>query len=47
LAPLIHEIAGPGDFVICLGAGNITQWANALPGELEKLLKPAARKARK
>jgi UDP-N-acetylmuramate--alanine ligase len=47
LPQLIHEIAGPGDFVICLGAGNITQWANALPGELEKLLKPTTRKARK
>ena len=45
LPRLIHEIAGPGDFVICLGAGNITQWANALPGELEKLQKPAQRKA--
>ena len=24
----------PGDYVICLGAGSITQWAYALPGEL-------------
>ena len=37
LAPLVHEIAEAGDFVICLGAGNITQWAQALPKELEKL----------
>ena len=37
LAGLVNEIAEPGDFVICLGAGNITQWAYALPGELEKL----------
>ncbi|MGE5148402.1 MAG: UDP-N-acetylmuramate--L-alanine ligase [Candidatus Eiseniibacteriota bacterium] len=46
LAPLVAEIAGPGDFVICLGAGSISQWANALPGELEKLLQPARRKGR-
>ncbi len=26
-----------GDYVVCLGAGNITQWANALPGELAAL----------
>jgi UDP-N-acetylmuramate--alanine ligase len=24
----------PSDFVVFLGAGNITQWAYALPGEL-------------
>ncbi|MEW6254750.1 MAG: UDP-N-acetylmuramate--L-alanine ligase [Pseudomonadota bacterium] len=34
LAGLIAGIAKPGDYVICLGAGNITQWAYALPGEL-------------
>ncbi len=34
LASLIAGIARPGDFVVCLGAGNITAWANALPGEL-------------
>ena len=26
-----------GDYVVCLGAGNITQWAYALPGELKAL----------
>jgi UDP-N-acetylmuramate--alanine ligase len=46
LPELIHEIAGPGDFVICLGAGSISQWANALPGELEKLHQPARRRGR-
>ena len=46
LPQLIHEIAGAGNFVICLGAGSITQWANALPGELEKLHRPARRKGR-
>jgi len=35
LAPLVARIASPGDLVICLGAGSITQWANALPGELK------------
>ena len=30
-------IAKPGDFVVCLGAGTITQWAAALPGELTAL----------
>ena len=35
IAPIVREIAGPGDFVVFLGAGNITQWAYALPGELE------------
>jgi UDP-N-acetylmuramate--alanine ligase len=38
LAPLIAKIAKPGDFVICLGAGSITQWAHALPKELEALM---------
>ena len=34
LAPLIASLVAPGDFVVCLGAGNITAWAAALPGEL-------------
>jgi UDP-N-acetylmuramate--alanine ligase len=34
IAPMIREIARPGDFVVFLGAGNITQWAYALPKEL-------------
>jgi UDP-N-acetylmuramate--alanine ligase len=42
LAGLIKGIAKPGDYVICLGAGNITQWAYALPGELEALGEKAA-----
>jgi UDP-N-acetylmuramate--alanine ligase len=37
LATMIQSLARPGDYVICLGAGNITQWAYALPGELEAL----------
>jgi len=37
LAKLIAEIAEPDDFVIFLGAGSVSQWANALPGELAAL----------
>ena len=37
LASIVRRIAQPGDFVVCLGAGNITQWAYALPGELKAL----------
>lgn len=37
LAPLIAARAGSGDYVVCLGAGNITQWAASLPGELQAL----------
>ena len=37
LPSVIADIAGEGDFVICLGAGNITNWAHALPGRLEAL----------
>jgi UDP-N-acetylmuramate--alanine ligase len=37
LAGVIRGLAGHGDFVVCLGAGNITQWAYALPGELKAL----------
>jgi UDP-N-acetylmuramate--alanine ligase len=34
IAPLVRDLAKPGDFVVFLGAGNITQWAYALPKEL-------------
>ena len=34
LARLVREQARPGDMVICLGAGSISTWANALPGKL-------------
>ncbi len=37
LAGMIAEIAKPGDYVVCLGAGSITNWAYALPGELAKI----------
>jgi UDP-N-acetylmuramate--alanine ligase len=37
LAATVAAIARPGDLVVCLGAGNITAWANTLPGELDAL----------
>ncbi|MDB5640831.1 MAG: murC, partial [Hyphomicrobiales bacterium] len=30
----VREMAKPGDYVVFLGAGNITQWAYALPDQL-------------
>ena len=38
LPDLIVKLAEPGDLVVCLGAGNITAWANALPGQLQRRL---------
>jgi UDP-N-acetylmuramate--alanine ligase len=35
LAGIVADLAKPGDFVVCVGAGNITAWANALPSELK------------
>jgi len=37
LTTAVHEMAQPGDMVVCLGAGSITNWANALPAELAQL----------
>jgi UDP-N-acetylmuramate--alanine ligase len=37
LAGMVNAIARSGDYVVCLGAGSITTWANALPGELAAL----------
>ncbi len=39
LERLVREQARPGDMVVCLGAGTISAWANALPG---RLAQPAA-----
>jgi UDP-N-acetylmuramate--alanine ligase len=44
LPELIAELAKPGDFVVCLGAGSITYWANTLPADLEALGKKSAKK---
>src|SRR5215208_7209979 len=37
LAGLVKGLAKPGDYVVLLGAGNITQWAYSLEGELKAL----------
>lgn len=34
LAPKVRNIATKGDIVLCLGAGSISAWANALPEQL-------------
>src|SRR4051812_7108614 len=41
LARIVARLARAGDVVVCLGAGSITQWAYALPGELAALGKVA------
>jgi UDP-N-acetylmuramate--alanine ligase len=40
LPALVDRIAGDGDMVVCLGAGSITNWANALPAQLAALRGP-------
>ena len=40
LPRLVREEAQAGDLVVCLGAGDITTWAYALPGQLEALARP-------
>jgi UDP-N-acetylmuramate--alanine ligase len=37
LAATLRPMVKPGDYVICLGAGNITNWAYALPAQLAAL----------
>jgi UDP-N-acetylmuramate--alanine ligase len=41
IAGMVRRLARPGDIVVFLGAGSITQWAYALPGELAALDKVA------
>ena len=38
LPPLLSNRVADGDYVVMLGAGNITQWAAQLPAELGKLM---------
>ena len=40
LAKMLQGKIKPGDYVVCLGAGNITQWAYALPDQLKALAGP-------
>lgn len=44
LPDMIHAIAKPGDYVVFLGAGSITNWAHALPEKLTALQAPAGRR---
>jgi UDP-N-acetylmuramate--alanine ligase len=37
LAEIINDLTQPGDLVVCLGAGNISQMANDLPEKLRML----------
>ena len=37
LPQFIAQIANEGDYVVCLGAGDITRWANELPDNLKVL----------
>ncbi|WP_430474457.1 UDP-N-acetylmuramate--L-alanine ligase [Thalassospira lucentensis] len=37
LAEAVAAEAKPGDLVVCLGAGSISAWANALPAQLQAL----------
>ena len=41
IAGIVRRLGRPGDIVVFLGAGSITQWAYALPGELAALDKVA------
>jgi UDP-N-acetylmuramate--alanine ligase len=45
LATLIAATAHEGDMVVCLGAGSISAWANALPKELAALLEGSGTKS--
>ncbi|MDI9313719.1 MAG: UDP-N-acetylmuramate--L-alanine ligase [Hydrotalea sp.] len=38
LAKQLAAVVQPNDMILCLGAGDVSKWANALPAELEKLL---------
>ncbi|MCL2473998.1 MAG: UDP-N-acetylmuramate--L-alanine ligase [Alphaproteobacteria bacterium] len=37
LAKIISDVASRDDYVICLGAGSISAWANDLPEQLKKI----------
>ena len=45
LPKIVAEKAQDADYVICLGAGSITGWANALPADLRKLIDAKDRQA--
>ena len=37
LASIVQSLVKAGDYVVCLGAGSSTNWAQALPAELNRL----------
>ncbi len=37
LPALVQEISAPGDLVVCLGAGSVSNWANDLPDAMRRL----------
>ena len=37
LAAQVSDLARSGDMVVCLGAGSITNWAQALPDQLRHI----------
>lgn len=37
LPSLVNEVSQSGDYVVCMGAGSITQWAHRLPDHLRSL----------
>jgi UDP-N-acetylmuramate--alanine ligase len=41
LASIVHRLTLPGDLVVCLGAGSITNWAAALPAGLKAMRRDA------
>ena len=45
LAQMVGDVAKSGDFVICMGAGDITAWAYALPDQLKSELEKSANAA--
>ena len=47
LAAEIASRTGPGDLVMCLGAGDITSWAAALPEQLDAVHRSATKETRK
>ncbi|MBV9827260.1 MAG: UDP-N-acetylmuramate--L-alanine ligase [Alphaproteobacteria bacterium] len=42
LASTLSGMARPGDIIVCLGAGSITNWANSLPDDLVRLEQAAS-----
>ncbi|MDD3182496.1 MAG: UDP-N-acetylmuramate--L-alanine ligase [Alphaproteobacteria bacterium] len=45
LATTVFDVAKPGDYVICLGAGSVSSWAQTLPAELDAIIKARTAKS--